>query len=49
MSEKIDDICKKDYNWNLSTCICQNGKYLKYIASNSVTVSNEFVINDQQM
>ena len=19
--------CKKDYNWNPSTCVCENGKY----------------------
>ena len=24
--------CKKEYSWNPSTCICENGKYLKSIA-----------------
>ena len=28
--------CKKDYNWNPSTCICENSKYLKSIADSSV-------------
>ena len=28
--------CEKDYNWNPSTCICENSKYLKSIADNSV-------------
>ena len=23
---------KKDYSWNLSTCICENSKFLKSIA-----------------
>ena len=29
---------RKDYSWNPSTCICQNGKYLKSITDTSVTV-----------
>ena len=29
--------CKEDYNWNHSSCICENGKYLKSISDNSVT------------
>ena len=28
--------CKKDCSWNPSTCICENGKYLKSIANISV-------------
>ena len=28
--------CKKDYNWNPSTCICENSKYLKSITDDSV-------------
>ena len=28
--------CKKDYNWNPSSCICENSKYLKRIANTSV-------------
>ena len=29
--------CKKDYILNLSTCICENSKYLKGIADTSVS------------
>ena len=35
--------CEKDYNWNPSTCICENGKYLKSIADTSVTEFYEIV------
>ena len=24
-------MCKKDYSWNPSTCICENSKYLKNV------------------
>ena len=33
--------CKKDYNWNSSTCICENCKYLKSIINESVIVWDE--------
>ena len=29
-------ICEKDYIWNPSTCICENGKYLASIMDDSV-------------
>ena len=32
---------KKDYNWNPSTCTCQNSKYLKRIADTSVIECDE--------
>ena len=32
-----------NYGWNLSTCICENSKYLKSIADISVTVCNEII------
>ena len=32
---------KKDYSWNLSTYICDNGRYLKSIFYTSVTVYNK--------
>ena len=35
---------KKDYNWNPSTCICENGKYLKIITDTSVTECDEIII-----
>ena len=28
--------CKKDYIWNPSTCICEDGKYLKSIVDDSI-------------
>ena len=31
-------MCKKDYSWNPSTCICENGISLKRIADTSVIV-----------
>ena len=34
---------KKDYNWNLSTCTCENRKYLRNIADNSVIPCDEIV------
>ena len=36
--------CEKDYSWNLSTCICENGKYLEIIADTSVTEFDEIII-----
>ena len=33
--------CKDDYNWNPSTCICENCKYLKSIIDESVIVWDE--------
>ena len=35
---------KKDYNWNRSTCIGENNKYLKSIADSAVTECNEIII-----
>ena len=32
---------KKDYSWNTSTYICENGKYLKSIANDSKIVFDE--------
>ena len=32
--------CKKNYNWNLRTYICKNGKYLKSIFDDSVITSD---------
>ena len=29
-------ITRLNYSWNLSTCICENGKYLKSIADTLV-------------
>ena len=36
--------CKKDYSWNPSKCICENGKYLKNIADTSVIECDEIMI-----
>ena len=35
--------CKKDYSWNPSTCICENGKFLKSIANNSIIACDEII------
>ena len=32
---------KKDYSWNTSTCICENGKYIKFTAVTSVIACDE--------
>ena len=31
-------------SWSLSTCICENNKYLKSVANNSVTECDEVII-----
>ena len=36
-------ICEKDYVWNLSTCICENGKYLASIMDDSVITCDEII------
>ena len=33
-------MCKKDYSWNASTCVCENSKYLK---SSSVIECDEII------
>ena len=35
---------KKNYNWNRSTCIGENNKYLKSIADTAMTECNEIII-----
>ena len=35
--------CKKDYSWNLSTCICENGKYLKSVLDDSKILCNGII------
>ena len=34
---------KKDYGWNLTTCISENSRYLKSIADESVIVCGKIV------
>ena len=34
---------KKYYSWNPSTCICENGVYLKNIAASSIVVCDEIL------
>ena len=34
---------KKDYSWNPSTCICENGKCLKSVNDTSVIVHDEII------
>ena len=35
--------CKRDYSWHSSTCICENGKYLKSIADISEIACDEII------
>ena len=35
--------CKIDYSWNPSTCICENSRYLKHAADDSVIVCDEII------
>ena len=37
------NICEKDYIWNISTCICENGKYLASVMDDSVIACNEII------
>ena len=36
-------MCKNDYSWNPSTCICKNGKYLKSTTDDSKIVCDETI------
>ena len=36
--------CKDDYNWNPSSCICENSEYLKSIGDTLVTKCDEIII-----
>ena len=35
--------CKKDYSLNPSTCICENGNYLKGIGDSSVIMYDKII------
>ena len=49
-NDKCQSECKKrhmyekDYSWNPGTCICENSKYLKSIANDSVIACNDVEI-----
>ena len=36
-------MCKEDYGWNPTTCICENGKYPGSIIDNSVIRCDEII------
>ena len=36
-------LCEKDYIWNTSTCICENGTYLANIMDESVIICDEII------
>ena len=36
-------MCKKDYSWNRSACICENSRYLKSITDTSVTKCDKII------
>ena len=42
-AKKQENVCKRDYIWNPSTCICDNGKYLNCIVGDSVNTCDEFL------
>ena len=44
VSVKIIVHVKKDYSLNPSTCICENGKYLKSIDVTSVITCDEIML-----
>ena len=39
----MSGLIKRDYSENPSTCICENGKYLKSIAETSVIECDEII------
>ena len=39
-------MCKDNYSWNPSTCICENSKYLKHIADVTAIECNVTIINN---
>ena len=41
--EKSQCACKKDYSWNINTCICENSKYSKSISDASVIVYDDII------
>ena len=43
VSVKFITRVKKDYNQNPSTCICENGKYLKSVVDDSKTLCDEVI------
>ena len=43
MCVKIITRARKYYSWNSSTCICENGKYLKSIVDNSKVVYDQSI------
>ena len=45
-------MCNENYNWNATTCICEDGKYLGSIIDNSVITCDKIMsgtYSDQQM
>ena len=36
-------VCEKDYVWNPSKCICENGKYLASIMVDSAIICDEVI------
>ena len=35
--------CKKDYGWNTSICVCENGRHLKSVADDSLVTCDEIM------
>ena len=40
---KKHPLCEKDYVWNTTVCICENGKYLASIMDDSVITCDEII------
>ena len=38
-----NNICEKEYAWNPSICICENGKYLISVMDESVIMSDKVI------
>ena len=43
MNAKVIVHARKGYNWNPSTCICENSKYLKSVADTSVITCDKII------
>ena len=46
---KKDHICEKEYVWNPSTCICENGKYLANVMDDSAIICDDVTNADVKL
>ena len=45
---KNNHVCEKDYVWNPSKCICENGKYLASIIDDSAIICDEVIMSYEE-